>query len=107
MTAKTHRTRNAGIIVAIVLGFILIVADVTYWMIGPAPRCKLPADVSAEPGWSARVVNSNDTDRCYFLYVPENYDPNQPMPLVFSFHGFSSNPNSHSLISGWHKLADK
>jgi polyhydroxybutyrate depolymerase len=107
MTSETHRSRNAAIIGSIVLGFILIVAGVTYWMIGPAPRCELPADGSAEPGWSARVVNSNGTERCYFLYVPDDYDPNQPMPLVFSFHGFSSNPNSQSLISGWHKLADK
>jgi polyhydroxybutyrate depolymerase len=27
--------------------------------------------------------------------------------LVFSFHGFLSNPASHALITGWHRLADE
>jgi polyhydroxybutyrate depolymerase len=52
-------------------------------------------------------VVSDGLDRCYYLYVPPQYDPAQPVPVVFSFHGFLSNPNSHALITGWQRLADE
>ena len=53
----------------------------------------------------ARTLLSGGLERCYYLYTPPMYEPTQPMPVVFSFHGFLSNPESQALISGWHKLA--
>ncbi len=87
----------AVLLCAIVAGF--------YWATGPSLRCERPAEGPAEPGWSARVFASGGRDRCYYLYAPPQYDPNQPLPLVFSFHGFLSNPDSHAMITKWHKLA--
>jgi polyhydroxybutyrate depolymerase len=52
-------------------------------------------------------VVSGGRERCYLLYVPPGYDAAQPVPLVVSFHGFLSNPNSQALITGWHELADR
>jgi len=74
-------------------------------MVGPAVRCELPEEATAETGWSARTLISGGLERCYYLYIPPAYDPAQPLPVVFSFHGFLSNPESQALISGWHKLA--
>jgi polyhydroxybutyrate depolymerase len=86
---------------------ILLVAVIagTYWMVGPAVRCALPSQASAEVGWTVRTIESGDQERCYYLYAPPGYDPAQPLPVVLSFHGFLSNPESHALITGWHKLA--
>lgn len=104
-------TRRIGQIVLIVVVATVLVlciaAMVTYWMVGPAPRCALPAEGPSGPGWSARTVDSGGRERCYHLYVPPGYDPAQPGPLVVSFHGFLSNPNSHALITSWHELAEQ
>ena len=103
MTSK----RKQIILIAVLAIVVLVVAivAVTYWMIGPAVRCVLPEEATAEAGWAARTVVSGGRERCYYLYTPSGYDPAEPAPVVFSFHGFLSNPESQALISGWHKLA--
>lgn len=82
---------------AVVAGF--------YWGTGPSLGCEVPAQRSAEPGWSARTVLSGGRERCYHLFVPPGYDPARPVPLVVSVHGFLSNPDSQAWITGWHRLA--
>jgi len=94
------------VIVAILLLACAVVAG-TYWATGPALRCELPTDGSAGEGWSARTLVSGGIERCYYLYVPSGLDSTQPAAVVLSFHGFLSNPDSHALISGWHKLAEQ
>jgi polyhydroxybutyrate depolymerase len=74
-------------------------------MVGPAVRCELPDGATAEAGWTVRSIVSGGVERCYYLYAPPDYDPAQALPVVISFHGFLSNPESHGLITGWHKLA--
>jgi polyhydroxybutyrate depolymerase len=92
-----------------VLVAVLSVASVAgfYWATGPALRCQKPAEGPPEAGWSARTVSSGGLDRCYYLYTPKKYDPVRAAPVVFSFHGFLSNPASHALITGWRRLADE
>jgi polyhydroxybutyrate depolymerase len=105
MTSKLSR-----IILIVVVGILLLLCAIvagTYWAVGPALRCNRPAQGPAEPGWSFRTVISDGLERCYYLYAPPSYDPAQPAPLVLSFHGFLSNPNSHALITKWHQLADE
>jgi polyhydroxybutyrate depolymerase len=46
-------------------------------------------------------------DRCYHLYVPSGYNPDQPSPLVVSYHGFLSSPNTNSILTRWSKLAEQ
>lgn len=103
-------SKRSRILLAVVLAISVLLcaaASVTYWMVGPALRCELPAQGPAGPGWSARTLVSGSHERCYHLYVPPGYDPAEPAPVVVSFHGFLSNPNSHALISGWHELAER
>jgi polyhydroxybutyrate depolymerase len=110
--ARTHvpalSCRRILLIVAfVILVLIIAVVATTAWMVGPAVRCILPKQASVEAGWSARTLVSGGQDRCYYVYAPPGYDAAGPAPVVFSFHGFLSNPESQALITGWHKLADQ
>jgi polyhydroxybutyrate depolymerase len=103
MTGKHKRVLLIGVLATL---FLLVAVFVgTYWMVGPAVRCELPDQAAAEPGWAARTLVSGGLERCYYIYTPPGYNAAQPQPVVFSFHGFLSNPESQALISGWHKLA--
>ena len=83
----------------------LVIVIGTCWLVGPAVRCKLPGQAIPGEGWAARTLLSGGRQRCYYLYTPPGYRTDQPLPVVFSLHGFLSNPESQALISGWHKLA--
>jgi polyhydroxybutyrate depolymerase len=96
-----------GVLAAVVLLCVCAAAGATYWAVGSSLGCESPAQGLAQPGWSARIVISDGRERCYHLYVPPEYDPSQPVPVVVSLHGFLSNPNSQAVISRWHRLADR
>jgi len=51
-------------------------------------------------------VESGGDARAYRLYIPVSYDPNQPTALVFSLHGFASNPGQQARFSGFDALAE-
>lgn len=38
-----------------------------------------------------QTMQIQGTTRYYLIYVPENYDPSQPLSLVFAFHGLDMN----------------
>jgi polyhydroxybutyrate depolymerase len=45
--------------------------------------------------------------RSYLMYVPTGYKADAPLPLVFDFHGYSSNPQQQMSGSGFRELADQ
>jgi polyhydroxybutyrate depolymerase len=105
----TSRRRRV-VLIALVATTVVVLCAVAagfYWGTGPAPRCLLPAEGLEGPGWSARTIASAGRDRCYYIYFPSGYEPDQPLPVVISLHGFLSNPESQALISGWHDLAER
>ncbi len=44
--------------------------------------------------------------REYTIYIPENYDENNPIPLLFNFHGGSGDIASQIAISDMRSMAD-
>lgn len=65
------------------------------------------ADVAlgASPGCSTdhapqldTTVNINIGDRRYLLYLPVNYEPNKPAPLVLSYHGGTRTAESQQAL---------
>lgn len=52
------------------------------------------------------IVSSGET-REYLLYVPKNYDPSKPVPLVISLHGGDSRPSVQMEISQWNRVAEE
>jgi poly(3-hydroxybutyrate) depolymerase len=43
-----------------------------------------------------RTITSDETEREYYLKLPENYDPDNSYPLIFAYHGFTSD---HTVFS--------
>ena len=42
-----------------------------------------------------QTVNHNQIDRRFYLYVPNNYSANVPIPILFNFHGGGGDPISY------------
>lgn len=57
-----------------------------------------------------QVINSslthNGLTRNYILFIPGSYDPATPAPLVFSFHGYSSNAALNMNYTGFTAISD-
>ena len=64
----------------------------------------------SEYSFSQQVINSsltlNGTTRNYILFIPGSYDPSTPAPLVFSFHGYSSNAALNMNYTGFTAISD-
>ena len=79
MISKTGRIVLAVVVLCLLL--LCGVASRFYRGVGPDLRCERPAEGLAQPGWSARSLVSGGLKRCYYLYVPPQYDPARPTPL--------------------------
>lgn len=51
-------------------------------------------------------LNVNGVSRTYNLYVPAIYNSNQAVPLVFNFHGYTSNNTQQELYGDFRPIAD-
>jgi polyhydroxybutyrate depolymerase len=67
----------------------------------PTPATPFPA------GRSVQTITVDGMERRYVIYVPPTYDATLPTPLVFSIHGFASNPEQQEGFARWASLADK
>ena len=93
---------------AIVVVPILVLAGIGIFIAsGPSPSCFFPKDGPLQAGISARTLLSGEKKRCYLLYAPSSLDPAQPIPIVFSLHGFASNPTGQRFLSRWERIADR
>lgn len=55
---------------------------------------------------NGRLVSSGEK-REYLLYVPKSYNPEKPVPLVITIHGFTQWPANQAAVSQWNDLADE
>jgi polyhydroxybutyrate depolymerase len=60
-----------------------------------------------EPGDTERSVIVNDLERSYLLHIPPGIDSQQPVPLVFAFHGWTLRPVDLQMTAGFDDLADQ
>jgi len=92
-----------------VLALLVVVAAVAAWTfygLGATVACINATDGPVQHGSSYRSVVSGGRERCYLLYVPPGSDPQKPAPVVFSLHGFASNPKEQQRYARWERLAD-
>jgi len=90
------------------LALVLLVAGVAAWTfcgLGASLACANPETGPVQPGSSFRSVVSGGRERCYLLHVPPGHDPGKPAPIVFSLHGFASNPMEQQRYAHWESLA--
>jgi polyhydroxybutyrate depolymerase len=85
---------------------LLVLITSSYRALSPAPACQQSVENYLQPGISSQVITSDGIKRCYLLYLPVDYDPTQPVPVVISFHGFASTPGGHSATTRWNAIAD-
>jgi len=53
------------------------------------------------------ILNHDDTERYYFLTVPESYSADEPLPLLLVFHGYTSSASNIRRYSGFDALAEQ
>ena len=52
------------------------------------------------------TITSGGVARTYILYVPASYNPATPTPLVFEFHGYTSNDAQQEYYGDFRPIAD-
>jgi poly(3-hydroxybutyrate) depolymerase len=57
--------------------------------------CGTPTS-EATGSWLAKTADVAGATRDYFVYLPPGYDPSRAYPVVYQFHGCSTNPDKES-----------
>lgn len=70
----------------------------------PTPGCAR-GDSRAPGEYEDLELEVFDVTRKYDLFLPDAYDGNAPIPVVFNFHGFLQNPGRQAEISGMNEAA--
>jgi polyhydroxybutyrate depolymerase len=65
-----------------------------------------PEDGVVEPGDYGASIVSAGLLRHYFFHVPEGYDGETALPLLISFHGFTSSPQQNMRTTQFTHMAD-
>ncbi len=65
---------------------------------------------SDSPDWVEKATQPEPPDeytRSYIHYVPDNYDPSVPTPVMFMLHLRPGNGSSFSILTGMNDIADE
>ncbi len=65
------------------------------------------ASAAVVTGASKHTLDSDGLAREYIVYVPQRYDPAQPVSLIMSLHGFASSDAQQVLWTQWNTIADE
>jgi polyhydroxybutyrate depolymerase len=62
---------------------------------------------AGQRGKSNRTLHVAGLDRTYIVYLPQDVDPQTPVPLVFVHHGYTMSGQAMFDITGYPALADQ
>jgi polyhydroxybutyrate depolymerase len=106
LKANSKRMKNFRGLLSLVLAlFAFILLALLVWGVGPTLACAFPSNSSPQAGTNAYRIDSEGGQRCYLLYLPPNFEPKRPLPLIMSLHGFASNPHGQRTFSQWSGVA--
>jgi polyhydroxybutyrate depolymerase len=60
-----------------------------------------------QPVATERTVMVNDLERSYLLHTPPDLNNQQPVPVVFAFHGYSITPKGMQYTTRMDEIADR
>ena len=63
-----------------------------------------PLTIAAQS--TVQTMQHDGLTRSYRLYVPDSYDPNTAVPLVFNLHGYTSNALQQEVYGDFRSIAD-
>lgn len=66
-----------------------------------------PAALTFQVGRNDYVINVDDTPRDFIIYVPVGYDPANPTPVVFIYHGTNGTGETLYEKTNWTRKADE
>lgn len=66
-----------------------------------SPGCGKDLPRVQEPGgsYSTNITTKDGRERSYIIHIPSNYDKNEPVPVIFSFHGRTRTAKSQEKLS--------
>lgn len=94
--------RRLLVVLLILLGGFAVIL---FHNMGPTFACSLRSTDEFHPGLTLHSLNSGDVTRCYWLTIPAAPSGEEPMALIFSLHGFASNPRGQRTYSQWDNVA--
>ena len=65
----------------------------------------LPFISYAQQTINGSIMHDN-IQRSYIMYVPSSYNPSNPVPLVFCFHGYGSNSTTNFNYTNFRSISD-
>ncbi|KAA3610546.1 MAG: T9SS C-terminal target domain-containing protein [Calditrichaeota bacterium] len=71
------------------------------------PQIVADTALSYQTGLNQYSMQVDSTEREFFVYVPTGYDSISEIPLIFMFHGTSSDGENIAQNSGWIEKAEK
>ena len=66
----------------------------------------MPLDAPATSGLFTQTLAHNGITREYVVYVPDSYDENSRVPLMFNFHGFGQTADQYLNFADMRSWAD-
>jgi polyhydroxybutyrate depolymerase len=102
-----RRRKRVWRIFLIVLIVVLLLPLGVYVGVGPSLSCILPSRGPVTSGRSTRVLISSGVERCYLLYAPPGFSPEEKLPVVVAFHGFAANAQGFRSMTGWEDVAER
>jgi polyhydroxybutyrate depolymerase len=101
MYKKSSISRFIAMFAAILILLITASCDQTI----PIPTAT--AAPTIQPGDSERKLTVNGLERSYLLHIPPGLDSQQPLPVVFAFHGGSQTPRGMRTVTRLNDVADQ
>ena len=71
------------------------------------PEPTITPEPESKHGDFENIVIVNELERSYLLHIPPGLDDEQPIPVVFAFHGYTHSPKDMQTISQFDEIADQ
>lgn len=73
----------------------------------PSAPASKPETLTFQTGRNDYTISVDDTPRDFIIHVPTGYDPNQPTPLVFMYHGTNGTGGAVYESTNWVRKAEE